>query len=56
MSRMMVSVASGLLVSWVARLRWLLTQGKRGVGDHFFIRGRGFDESTYVRPGQPRDG
>ena len=45
MSCMMVSLASGLVVSRIAWLRWLLTQGMRGCADHFFIRGRRFDES-----------
>jgi hypothetical protein len=45
MSFMVVSLASGLVVSRFARLRWLLTQGMREWADHFFIRGRRFDES-----------
>jgi hypothetical protein len=44
-SCMTVSVASGLVVSRIAWLRWLLTQGMRRCRGHFFIRRRRFDES-----------
>ena len=52
-SCMMVSLASGLVVSRIAWLRWLLTQGMRGCGRPFLHPRAAFRRITYVRPGTP---